>query len=415
MQINSYHPSYIIDQAPQRFGGRQSDYIHQANGIINLTADKIIQAREGKSTNLQKFFFEIIAELSSHRGRIAFEHQTEDFEKFGKRRDNDNNYPGRTSTLLLFDVYKEYGDKLINLFSRYLEKMESNGKFENNFLIDDVCDGRITSLNIEVMDNTYLHEQNYNREESYIPDFEEETRNKKDKDWSEDKILEYRTKYLKFKLESPEKYQKRRITQGLARLQSECPSPEYFGLKPNMVRQIVPKKEADIILGNMKSLYVHVVLETEIDREMHILTEYFTWMFEDSEWIHNKTDSHHPIKRMKESSEVLLVHQDEFLIEKTLNEIAKIFEKVVTWNSMTYTEFNLKDSMAHLCFLSAHNMRDFRGSAAETEWLEHSIYRSHGFKIAVKEKRIIDLDAFANPIFSNFKEKYHQVTTLIPL
>jgi hypothetical protein len=372
-----------------------------------------VQVRNERCKDLQECFFEIIADLSSQRSRIAIEHQTKKSEVFGKRRDT--NYPGRIATLLLADVYKEYGNKLINCFSKYLERMESNGKFDNEFVIEDVCDGRITSLKIEVLNSMQLIDRKYHLEETYIPDYIQEIRNKIDKEWSEDEILDYRAKYQRYKIEAPEKYKKRIIAQALSRLQSECPAPSFFGIQPNMIRQILPEKEADIILGNMKSLSVHVVLETKIDGEMHILTEYFSWMHEDFEWIHKKMDSHHPIKRMKESSKVLIVHQDEFLIQKTLNEIAKIFEKVVTWNSITYTEFELKDSMADLCFLSAHNIRDTRGSAAETEWLEQSIYRSHGFKIADKEKRIIDLEALAHPLFSHFKEKYHQITTLISL
>lgn len=410
-QVRSYQPSYIVRQDPDRFGGYQDDYIHQTNQIIDATAEKISRCRDEKG-DLKKLFFEITAELSHARAQLAKEHGTKDAEDFGKRRDD--YYPAHVSILVLQDAYKEYNDKLLSFFSNYLKQMESNGQFKKTYEIRDQCQGRTSVLEIEVINNQDLMDRGYQQlPQLCLPDGVSSEKLKSSKEsLKTEEILEYRQKMFNFKTTSPQSYRIWKMSSALWTLRKKCPSPSYYGISADLVRERYPKQEADIILGNLKSLQVHAVLRTNIDGKLYALTEYFTWMYENSEWMANKTLSQHPIERMKQCSKVMLLHQDEFLIAKTLEEISKIFEVAVLWNRNTQILQDLKDTMGNFYYLSAHNMSDVRGSAARTEWLEEAIYRSHKIDTSSGEEKMLDLEAFANPLYSQFKKVYDQQTQL---
>ena len=71
--------------------------------------------------------------------------------------------------------------------------------------------------------------------------------------------------------------------------------------------------------------------------------------------------------------------------------------------------------MAHFCFLATHNIRDVRGTAAENEWMERAIYLSHKFDISTPQNQMVDLEAFANPLFSDFSKVYHKMVEVKPI
>ncbi len=120
-----------------------------------------------------------------------------------------------------------------------------------------------------------------------------------------------------------------------------------------------------------------------------------------------------PVDRMLKCSKVMLLHQDEYLIQDTLKEISNVFKTAITWNKNLQDVKTLKDSMALFCFLSAHNMRNVRGSASETEWLEQAIYRSLGVNVSIEQNRkMVDLEAFANPLFNDFIKVYDEVVQI---
>jgi hypothetical protein len=92
--------------------------------------------------------------------------------------------------------------------------------------------------------------------------------------------------------------------------------------------------------------------------------------------------------------------------------ISTIFAKAVLWKPAEKLQ-QLKDLMTLHSYLSAHNHRDIRGTASETEVLERAIYRSHGIHAVHDPKKLVDLEAFANPMLSVFAKSYDQMTQLL--
>ena len=314
-----------------RFGGQQEDYLREANQIIREAAEKISKTRQSAG-NLTVLFFELIADFSKKRGEIAKKHGSPYADEFGTRRDQ--YFPGCHSKLIMQGIYKTYGDKILSFFSQHLKKMEKNGKFQKKELkIEDKCDGRLTTFVIEVFTHQDLSERRYNREPtSFLPDYlpnEKLLSITEKKEGTPQENTDYREKFRQFKMKDPENYRCRKIAAAISELFTKCPSPAFFGIPPDLVRSKYSKEDADVILGNMKSLHVRGVLRTAVNGQNYLLTEYYTWMYENEDWLKHQSPSQHPIERMKLCSKVMLLQQDEFLIQDTLNEIAKIFERAV--------------------------------------------------------------------------------------
>lgn len=411
-----YQPSYIVNQEPNRFGGKQDDYLAKAEEAIQAASDKITTCRE-QGGDLKKLFFEIIADLSQKRAQIAKEHSTEDAENFGKRREAE--YPGRVQFLVLTKAYKEYNKKILSVLAVYLKKMEeSPGKFKKEFEIEDKFNGKLSKLKIEVLNAQDLTAKGYNIApkayiQTYLPDGSLNKLMDENHQWTKPEIEDYHERFRQFKKDFPEEYRKWKMANVLIGLNKQCPSPGVLGIRPELVRSRYSKEDADEILGNMKSMHVIVTLRTELNGKLYPLTQYITWMYENQAWIEEKRPSEHPIERMKLCSKVMLFHQDEFLINETLQEISKIFETAVTWNQEKQTLQELKDTMAYLDYLATHNIRDVRGTAAENEWLEAAVYRSLKVQPTIEQKeRMMDLEAFSNLFFSKFREVYNQNVSL---
>lgn len=407
-----YNPSFIIDQIPDRFGGKQEDYLQRTRQIIQETAQKISICKL-KGGNLKALFIEIAAELSQKRNEIAKDHQTENSECFGIRRDH--YYPGRVSFIWLSEKYIKYNQQLLKRFSTYLTKMDptNTGNFKEKHVIKETFLGRTTELTIEVFDTQGLRDKGYVMG-GYLPlEIAEDVLLKtKDHEWSEGKVKDYRERFKNFKTVSPQKYQIWRFNQHFSNMLKKFPSPGNLGINPQVVLQTYPKEEADILIGNMKSRYIHVVLRTSVNQKMYRMTDYLTWMYENWDWVNRKDPNHHPIQRMQERSICGVLHQDEFLIEETLNEVAVHFEKAISWDRSHQSLQDLKDLMKPYWFVNVHNMRDVRGLSAENEWLEEAIFHALDVKMTRKSEHLVDLIALANPLYSDFCREYDEVTEL---
>lgn len=408
-----YNPSFLFVQDPNRFGGMQEDYLQRSARAIAEASKRIRSARENKE-DLKALFFELIADFSKIRGEIAKDHKTNQADSFGKRRDRNNNPKDITqfSDIVLGEKYQKYLSKMLGVFSQHLKQMElprTPGKFKSEHVIKDEGSCLNSTYSIEVLTGAELAAKGYCGDlfDVLPPSL------RKEKEYTLEEVQECIKIFSEFKKTSPEEYHKKRVFKALMRLNSPelCPSPAAFGIPPAMVRKVFPPKEADKILGNMKSLYVIGTLETEIAGKMKKMTTYLTWMYENHEWLTQKDPAHHPIERMKQFSKVMILHQDYSEIQETLDVIAEAFVKAVTWERGTQSIEELKDTMALLMFLATQDMRDERGTAAENEWLEASIYGSFSdleFSID-RAENMVDLEAFTHPLFSDFKAEYHRI------
>lgn len=375
----NYQPSYFVDCQPDRFGGKQSDYLAKSVQYIQETAARITAARKN-GEDLTQLFFTVIADLSSKRAELAKAHDTPKAELFGLRRDRCR--PGLASHLTLTYPYQHVADKLLELFAKHLKGLESNGKFQESLKIQDACRKRITTLQINVIDQEDLERRENCFTFDDLPDYFSRAYINTKREWTEAEKIDFRSRVERFKKEKPEHYRHIRFFNAIRELDKSCPQPIY----------------------RHRTHIVHTVLRTSVDGSLYSLNEYFTWL--------NKNADTDPLQDMLTNSKVLTFQQDEFLIQKTLDEIAKVFQRAVSWTrEQPLTE--LKSTMAEFCYLTAHNMRDVRGTAAATEWLERAIYSMHGIEYRLRDKsQLVDLEAYAHPLFSDFLKAYYQLVEL---
>ena len=164
-----------------------------------------------------------------------------------------------------------------------------------------------------------------------------------------------------------------------------------------------------------KSDWVLATVRTEIDKKMVALSQYVTWMNRDFE-----TDPvEHMIeetlvceggeikKKISRNSDLTILHQDPFLIDMTLNEIAKLFKQAIECRDVAV----LSKTVAHLRYLYSHTMPFCRGSSATCEWLEQAIYLFQGYNLEYDKSLLIDMEAITLPL-KNFVELYPSMIKL---
>lgn len=114
---------------------------------------------------------------------------------------------------------------------------------------------------------------------------------------------------------------------------------------------------------------------------------------------------------MVQCSTMLLIHQDPFLVEETLPEIAKFFADAVLWDGKEIAD--LKEKIAKFRYLFAHTTPFSRGSASIAEWFEQILYQFHGFEVDYNNEVMIDLEAFSSPLWSDFIAKYPEMIRIV--
>lgn len=405
----TYQPTFFVERLPDRFGNNQSDYLAKSNQYIGETATRLLTARKN-GEDLTQLFFTVIADLSSKRSQLAKAHRTEDSEDFGQRRDQ--SLPGRTSYLLLTHPYDGVGNKLLKLFADRLSSMLINGKFMESLKIVDKCNGRTSTLDIQVISKEKLEAMNIRPPREYLPSFIPLDILYRKTPLTADEKTRMNALFARFKKELPDMYRQRRFASAVRSLANMFPSPSSLNQTSEAIAEKLPPGQARFILNNTRTKHVHVVLRTNVDGVMYNMTEYFTWLYESLQWVEDQDPEEHPLKCMLECSKVLMMQQDVLLIQKTLEEIAKVFKRAMLWTREQPLS-DLKNTMAEFCYLAAHNMRDIRGTAAETEWLERAIYNSHGVEYSLRDKgKLVDLEAFANPLFSEFVKEYDKMVEL---
>jgi hypothetical protein len=120
------------------------------------------------------------------------------------------------------------------------------------------------------------------------------------------------------------------------------------------------------------------------------------------------------LSRMIANAAPYIVHQDLYSINETLQVCGALFKRVMRWKNSEPQRL-LKEQMAGMIWLLAHNHRDERGTASETEWLERAIYKAHGFAVRALTTRMIDCVALATPLLSAFVPLYIDSLELEPL
>jgi hypothetical protein len=116
-----------------------------------------------------------------------------------------------------------------------------------------------------------------------------------------------------------------------------------------------------------------------------------------------------PIATMAKS-DVLLGHQDQYLIAAMLQENAQIFERALLWDKKDIQD--LKNQVALFRYLFAHAMPFSRGSAAVGEWLEKAIYQYQGYHCKHNPSLLGDCEALTASWSTFAAERYAKTITL---
>ena len=179
----------------------------------------------------------------------------------------------------------------------------------------------------------------------------------------------------------------------------------YGGFFPNLMMGIFNSSlDADYLKSGLVLAKVHM----QIEDKLYAMGGHLTWYYLD-----HKTD---PLERMKERSISTVLHQDPFLIEDTLHDISKVFEKAILWDKKEESLEVLKNRVALIRYMYAYAMPNFRGDGAIGDWLEMIIYHFHGFTdTQYKEGILPPFEPLACLQFQEYLDRYDKTIDIAPL
>lgn len=377
--------TYIIDRNPYKYGGQQQIYVEQVNGIVTNAADSFSHAVALK-LDLTELFQQTLATFGEFRNQIAVNHGTEDAGFFGVRRDQEGSFAGHFAMTPLSHPYDAYNARLLCVIQKHLGTMEHTlERFQQAELQVTFakCQGKSSALEISLIPRDMLKNlSNYLTVGTYqrlcklcLVD----PISTQDADQLLDNftlLIVNKAAMQRLKLKSLDDYKNLKILLAIIH-----------------VRKNYPK--------GGKSDWILVTNRCEVNGKMYALSQYLTWVYFDR--------VHDPIQWMTDVSIISILHQDPFLVETMLTDIAKIFKRALEWNGEKIGD--LKGHMALFRYELAHAMPFHRGSAAVAEWFERAIYRCHGLHITYAPEKMVDLESLTSPL-KQFVEGYDSMIQL---
>ncbi len=352
--------SYLHQLSPHKYGSQQEDYLARAEAAIN-EAVSTIRAGRSSETPLTEVFSTVKDRFWAIRHQIAVDHSTNNAELFGTYRASKEAPPtelGYVTPLTALDFpYREYNEIFMKQLQEVMDPMKRTLRtFEQREIrTEETALGRKCAFSVSVLEGRELSDLKL----IYYPS-DDEIHSVLDTEKSAEEVKTDFDLMKELKAKGPKLYERFSMPANLGHLITTYPSPKTF-----------PDGSYEGNLDHLKNLFAMCTLRLEIDGKLYALSRYLTWLYQDYQ-----TD---PVERMAKRSIGIIVHQDPFLIEATLQEIAKVFEKAILWDRATDSLQELKNRVALLRFLYAHCMPCVRGDGAVGDWLELAIYRYHGF------------------------------------
>ncbi len=378
IKADTYNPTYIISKDKERFS-QQEDYLQKSRQIIEMGQSLIKASFPGNEKDL---FFSLLSYFSKARASLAKQHNTENAEDFGLRRDQQER---GAHSILLKDAYEECGKQVLSWMKKNLQEMvqiESSGTLkiikESHALRERFLECE-SSLYFELFNPKQVDKWNQFPEksnlETYVPI----------------EILQKQERG-----EPLSKKEQKLINQAWKKIRALYPN-FYESHDMSFALELMDWEAASGI--NARDCYlVRATTSLKMKGSVHFLTRYNVLL---------------PQKGSLDAMEklgVVLIHQEVSFIQETLNEASEVFENIMKWDGKDLS--SLQDQMALLTYLLVHNMRDTRGSAAENEWLTRSIYGALNVKISEDPNKLQDLEAFANPLLFDFVNAYKDMIKL---
>lgn len=404
--------NYIVNRNPAQYGGNQSLFYERSEQSISSVLQKI-RAAVSEKTDLTKLFHQILAECGAARQQLARDSHTDRAENFGKRRDSEPMDFLRTTTWLE-GAYHDYGQTLMERFHAEMKPMKRdlNAYTSKVRSVEETCLNRHSQFQFEIFEGADLNERRW----TLIPDLADirEQFKRVQIDTAEidaflqtlppggdESSIQFKKSTLQeFKKKAPEEWQRLLMFSSLLKINQIYPSPQKMIRHDGSVQF-----QGD--LQNNKSHYVVATVQIEIDGKLVQLSQYMTWLYRDF-----KNDT---VDRMRSCSKIYMIHQDPLLIDATLQEISRLFEKAVQWDSKTSTVQDLMGRIALFRYVFAHAMPFYRGSAAIAEWIETALYRFHGMEgFRYNSNKSVDLEALTALRLSTFIDNYKHMVAFGP-
>ncbi|PJD91390.1 MAG: hypothetical protein CK424_07145 [Legionella sp.] len=412
--MRSAASNYFFKLEPSRFAPQkadselehtlqQEDYIQQVEAnITEATVFLENSVKEGK--NPIEIFNDLLSRLGKMRHELALKHKTEKAELFGVRRDL-STAPWSTSLRTkLCGPYQNYNTRLSSDIQKHLETMQEQKSKE--LRIEGKALNKKTSMTIKYWNYKDLDQPpQYNSFKAYkqLCQLCEIAHKPLDQE-------EFNREFVMFEGQNipPEKREAMRVRhsemydnattdvneviheinqllvnkEAMRNLKKNS-IEDYNGLKMRSSMTSFHLDKVATKYSMEKFNWVHVTVRTEIKKRMYAFSQYLTLQ--------------HISKDLSDFN-IELIHQDPFLIEETLDDIAGLFKTVLEWDKSCDSETDLVNTIALINYEFSHAAPFIRGSAAIGEWLEHTLYRYHGFTIQYKDTCNVNMEALTLPL-----------------
>lgn len=417
--LETYQPStYIVEQNAGKYGGQQENY-QLRSGIAIARAVELIKQTSKTESVLIKLFFTLLENFEAERAAIAKDHGTPHAERFGCRRDQD----GKKDHYFTYldHEYTKYNPNALAMLADAMKSLELEKKIQRRE--KEVCEdeflGFRSTFEIEIIEGGLIMPSGNACPSKPSERLVELMLKREEKGHlTKEEGGELREALRQYKLEFPEQYKQSKLLTCIEDSKKEFPSPQVV-YKSDRSYELIGKE------GNLKSLFVlgtlrlpvTVVRDGQEVTQHYAVSQYLTWLYRDfrQEDISQKASGilrNRMIERMKASSTVMIMHQDIFLINQTLQETAKIFARTICWDRKNVQD--IKDLLVLFRYYFAHPMPDERGSAAICEWFETAICSSHDYEIEYSKGKSVDLEALTTSKMSEFAKKYDSLVTIKP-
>jgi len=350
--MGTHLSNYLYTMSPGMYGGQQEDYLRLAEETIS---SGVTQLKANKK-DPEEFFYDILQYFRTQRQAIATKHGHKEAQLFGKCRTEKAECTGCVMHTALGYPYAEYNHIMMSFLYKIVSQMKHDLRSfqETQTSCEEEAWGRKVKIDIEILQKPEI--------DKLTAPIEEELRKTLDTTKPLNEIIRDLDLMLLLKKQRPDLYKKLILNMVLTELVATYPSPKIVSWEEH---------KYDGNSDNFKNIYILATLRIEINGKFYATSKYLTWTY-----TNYVTD---PAIRMRNCATIFIIHQDTFLIDETLREIAKIFAQAVKWNRTTESLKELKNRVSLMRFLYSHCMPSARGDGAIGDWLELMLYRYHGF------------------------------------
>lgn len=370
--------SYIIERCPNRYGGNQENFNLRAAIIASTTATLIKRAVDNYD-NLEELFHQTLSSLSKARKTLAIKYNIANAEFFGLRRDSDT-FDDISSSTDLTGALTEYNDRIIAAFQTHLRNLQPFTSGQKTVATETWL-GRESSITFRLLLKS-------NR-----------------KEWGYEYSPKHHQQMCAWCGVSPDAYpftaesmvSLGRNKEAMANLKRNNPT-DYLNYKidaciSNMNYQHPETQDKEWIL---------VTVRNQVDGKMYALSQYLLNL-PDAPTMERR------IAAMKHKTSAAVLHQDTFLIEPMLADLAKIFKQAIMCN--THDIKTLKEHMTLFKYQFSHVSPFFRGSATISEWIERAVYEYQGYTLKYNNNKMPTLEAWTSSL-KEFADNYDSIVTV---